>query len=226
MKKIALFALALLFLMSFFGCSKTPSGTETTEAPFESGSQAEAGAPTSSVAPSEKNGLASLRENICDAKCLLGVGFLGYIDSESDEASVRGFVADCALAKSYPFLKEISPVLSEGAELYAFVPANDGVCVTVYRSRLTEEGSLVDDRNEPLFVGKGGEIAVLRCNISEVYPNVLISVTDGETSLEFRPTVSLENGKIVRENGCYDFSVYPSPVPQVFVEGDDSADGE
>ena len=69
--------------------------------------------------------------------------------------------------------------MAEGQELYAIIPPNDKGTITVYPSTMTEDGEYADDKSNPLCIGKPGEVLLLRCNLSEIYSNVLISVTDG-----------------------------------------------
>lgn len=195
MKKFTLFVTLTSCLLMLAGCVETPpNSSDAAETPI-SGTQL------------ENIELISLRSSIAEKNCMLGVAFLGYVDSESDETTVRGYVTDSTLAKTYPFLENCDPVLLEGAELYAFVPANKDTVVTVYRAEPSEDGNYIDHKDVPLYSGKSGEAVVLRCNISEVHANVLISVTDGKNTLEFHPTISLENGRdLVLGEGCYDFT--------------------
>lgn len=139
---------------------------------------------------------------------MLGVGFFGYVDSENDEAAVRKFVAASSLAKAHSFLTDCTPVLVDGAELYAIVPANYYTAVTVYPAEISEAGTYIDRKDAPIYTGKPGEIVILLCNISEICANVLISVSDGKNTLNFRPILSMKDGHVATESGCYDFSDY------------------
>ena len=49
---------------------------------------------------------------------------------------------------------------------------------------------------------------MLRCNLSEIYSNVLITATDGSGAIDFRPALSMENGHLQEIKGVYDFSIY------------------
>lgn len=49
---------------------------------------------------------------------------------------------------------------------------------------------------------------MLRCNLSEIYSNVLIAATDGGGAMDFRPSLSMENGHLQEIAGVYDFSTY------------------
>lgn len=196
MKKIVLFITLILCILLLADCGKQPQNPSgDTEKPA-SGTQA------------ENTALDLLQSRIADNKCVLGVGFLGYIDSESDEKAVRQFVNDSALASGYPFLKDLNEVVLDGSELYAFVPSGKDAVITVYYAEMSEDGSYIDHKDAPLFIGDAGEAIVLRCNLSEIHSNVLISVKDGANTLEFHPMLSMMDGHVAAEPGCYDFSVY------------------
>lgn len=190
MRKKSLLVVWMLCIFLLAGCAQ--GVRQPTDAFAPAGSSAE---PESTAVPSDSGA--------DEAVGMLGVGFFGYIDSESDEATVRDFVAGSALAIDNPSLAACEPVLLEGSELYAFVPATDRVSLTVYAAEISEDGSYIDHKDAPLYAGKPGEAVVLRCNFSEIYANVLISVANGTETLEFHPMISLESGRPVLENGCY-----------------------
>lgn len=196
MRKIAFFITFLLCALMLSGCGKGPETPPASSERYASGAQTE-GSP-----------LGKLQKSIAENECMLGIGLFGYTDSEGDQAFVRQEVKNSALAKGYPFLADCAPVLTEGAELYAFVPVNAKTAVTVYPAEISEDGNYIDRKDAPIYKGESGEAVILRCNLSEICANVLISVTDGKSMLEFHPTVSLKDGRLVQEAGCYDFSVY------------------
>ena len=138
----------------------------------------------------------------------VGVAFIGYVNSESTEADLRAYLAGSETGKKYPFLTSAPLVITEGQELYAIVPPNKKATITVYPSSMTEDGEYSDDKSVPLYTGKTGETILLRCNLSEIYSNVLITVTDGGTAMDFRPALSMEDGRLPEITGVYDFSVY------------------
>lgn len=196
MKKHILMAALSLCLLLTMGCGKTPQDSSGDTEKSAGGTQ------TAITA------LDRLQSGIAEKDCMLGVAFFGYVDSESDEAAVRAFAAGSSLVRDYPFLADCTPVLTEGAELYALVPANKDTAVTVCPAEMSEDGNYIDRKDTPLYTGKPGEAVILRCNLSEIHANVRISATDGSSTLEFHPMISLENGRMVQEEGCYDFSVY------------------
>ena len=150
----------------------------------------------------------ALQEKMQEHSDKVGIAFIGYVEYGATEKELRDYVRESACAEKYPFLEDCTLIAGEGAELYAFVPANDGYSITVCRAEMTENGEYDDHHEEVLYEGKKGEVILLRCNRSEIYSDVLISVTDGTETLEFHPMLSMMDGHVAAEPGCYDFSVY------------------
>lgn len=86
--------------------------------------------------------------------------------------------------------------------MYAIVPPNNRGVITVYMSAMTEDGGYADDKSKPLYVGNPGDALLLRCNFSEIYSNVLITVTDGGGAIEFHPSLSMETGTYRESREC------------------------
>lgn len=186
----------LLCMILAVGCSKNPEDSNTihSEPPL--------------VSETESSPLSSLQENIRKKDCILGIAFIGYVDSESTVENIRSYLKNSSCASAYPFLPDCEITIHEGAELYAFVPAGKDAVITVYYAEMSEDGSYIDHKDVPLFIGDAGEAIVLRCNLSEVHANVLISVKDGANTLEFHPMLSMKDGHVAADSGCYDFTDY------------------
>lgn len=205
MKKLLCIVFIVCFSLVFTsGCASKPSGDIITDA--DNSSKAV------SVNQTEKENslLSQLRADISESNCMLGIAFIGYVDSESTEEDVNDYLANSACAKAYPFLTDCNTVLHDGAELYAFVPGNAEYQITVYKAGVTENGEYEDYKDTPICQGKPGEVIILRCNLSEIYSNVLVLVTDGDAKLEYRPMLSMMDGRLAQAEACYDFSVYGS----------------
>ena len=56
------------------------------------------------------------------------------------------------------------------------------------------------------------------CNISEIYSNVLFSVTDGFGAVTLRPGLSGDDGHVVTEPGVYDFSIYVDEADEATIQ--------
>ena len=130
------------------------------------------------IIPLEELSLEMLQEEIIQNGGSAGIAIIGYVDSQSTEAFLREYVAYSYVGGKRFFLQDADIVMTEGQELYAVVPATPEGTVTVYASSISEMGEYVDD-STPLYTGDPGEAVIVLCNISEIYSNVLVSVSDG-----------------------------------------------
>ncbi len=207
MKKVfCLFFTAVLLVCFLCGCSVLPG--EKISYPDENQVSDGSSPKEPDSTNAEDPALTALRQKINHHSKGAGVAFIGYVDSQSTEAELRGYIAEGKVGKSYPFILNAPMFLTEGQELYAIIPPNDKGTIIVYPSTMTDDGEYADDKSNPLCIGEPGEALLLRCNLSEIYSNVLIAVTDGGGALDFRPLLSMGNGRLQEIIGVYDFSIY------------------
>ena len=204
MKKTTLLVCAVILLVcSLCGCvnlpGKNPGGDKT---PGGSTVKDPDGKGTEDAA------FTALQKKIAQSGSAVAIAFIGYVDSESSEVDLRAYYAGSETGKAYPDLVRAPLYMAEGQELYAIIPPNDKGTIIVYPSTMTDDGEYADDKSNPLCIGEPGEALLLRCNLSEIYANVLIAVTDGGGALDFRPSLSMENGHLQEIAGVYDFSIY------------------
>ena len=103
--------------------------------------------------------------------------------------------------------KDGTVVDAGGYEIYAIVPGLD--CkISIYPTQVTEEGEYLEDLNNPWYMGQENEVIILRCNMSEIFSNVMVSVQKQNMSVQYHPMVSLKDGHLAAEAYCYDFSIY------------------
>ena len=220
MKKTVSFLIFLLFMLSLLsGCEGFPLPLPTV--PTESTAPSSS-VPDSSLAPEPTDpaptdsepantwdqSLKELQERIAASGAVAGVASLGYVSSELSMADFTIFVESHPLAEQYPFLNLGECFMTDGQEAYAIVPPCEVGTITVYAAEPSEQGELIVDRSVPLFEGKPGEVLLLRCNLSEIYSNVMISVTDGGGAIQFQPSLSMENGRLQEVAGVFDFTEY------------------
>lgn len=159
--------------------------------------------------PAEPAELTYLRAMLKENKATVGVAYIDFLP-DAEEISKNAVAYDCStngIFNEYPFLARSKIALNRGHEMYALVPASKTAVITIYESGIDDEGNIKDVRSNVLYKGKAGEPVVIICNIHEAFSNVLISVKDGKKKVEFRPVISLENGRdIVLTDGCYDFT--------------------
>lgn len=207
MKKVfCLFFTAVLLVCFLCGCSVLPG--EKTSYPDESRISGSSSVKQPGNTNVEDPALTALQQKINYHSKGAGVAFIGYVDSESSEVDLRAYTASSETGKVYPDLPNAPLYMAEGQELYAIVPVNEKGTITLYPSAMTENGEYADDKSNPLHVGNPGEPLLLRCNLSEIYSNVLITATDGFGAIDFRPSLSMENGHLQETAGVYDFSIY------------------
>lgn len=207
MKKVfCLFFTAVLLVCFLCGCSVLPG--EKPSYPDESRISGSSSVKQPGNTNVEDPALTALQQKINYHSKGAGVAFIGYVDSESSEVDLRAYTASSETGKVYPDLPNAPLYMAEGQELYAIVPVNEKGTITLYPSAMTENGEYADDKSNPLHVGNPGEPLLLRCNLSEIYSNVLITATDGFGAIDFRPSLSMENGHLQETAGVYDFSIY------------------
>ena len=205
-KVVCLFFTAVVLVCILCGCSVLPG--EKTSYPDESRISGSSSVKQPSNTNAEDLALTALQQKINYHSKGAGVAFIGYVDSESSEVDLRAYTASSETGKVYPDLPNAPLYMAEGQELYAIVPVNEKGTITLYPSAMTENGEYADDKSNPLHVGNPGEPLLLRCNLSEIYSNVLITATDGFGAIDFRPSLSMENGHLQETAGVYDFSIY------------------
>lgn len=144
-----------------------------------------------------------LRENDCQA----GIAFLGYIGYDATTEEILDYTNQEDYVASYPFLKNGTVVDAGGYEVFAIVPASDW-SINVYSSEMTEDASYKDYLDSPLYKGSPDEVIILRCNLSEIYSNTMVTSKEGNMSVTYRPSISLKDGHLAEEQHCYDFSIY------------------
>ena len=166
----------------------------------------------------EDSSLTVLQNEICQSGGVAGVAFIGYMSSDSSEVDLRDKIAYSDIGKEYPFLTTAMLLMTEGDELYAIVPPSEQGMVKVYPSTMSESGEYMDDKSTLLFDGLPGEPVIVLCNLSDIYSNVLVTVSDGGGAIEVRPGLSGEDGRLVKEPGVYDFSIYEKPLDENSVE--------
>ena len=206
-RTVLLFCTSILLACSLCGCKILPGKNSS----YPDGSRLPDGSSVNKEpdgANDEDPALTALQQKINYHSKGAGIAFIGYVDSESSEVDLRACFTSSETGKEYPGLVYAPLYMAEGQELYAIVPPCDKGRITVYASGITEEGQYTDDRTHPLYEGNPGEALLLRCNLSEIYSNVLISATDGGGAVLFRPSLSMENGHLQETAEVYDFSVY------------------
>ena len=149
--------------------------------------------------------LATLRQRILACGVHIGIAYIGPVDSDATEEELRQYVADSAYAAPYSFLGEAPLVDAKGAELYAIVTTED-CALSVFPTVLTDDG-LLTPMDPALRQSDGNDCFLLRCNVSDIVPNVECAVTIGDEYYTLSPQLSGMDGALACPGIC-DFSIY------------------
>lgn len=159
---------------------------------------------------SEPSELTYLRVKIKENDSAVGVAYVGFVPNTEiiHDYNYASDFSTSNIFNVYPFFYEYPVSLNVGVEMFAVVPASIQSNIKVYKVGFGDDGELHVDRDTVLYEDKTGKPFILLCNDNEAYSNVLITVQDGDETVEFSPSLSLENGRdlVIGEN-CYDFTV-------------------
>lgn len=190
MKRALTMLLALVLLGALAACGQTPR-------------------------PAEEDPLTLLRQEIADSGSQLGVAFLGVMkDTDGDMAA---WLADSGWTQTFPFLTALTAeqtVSQPGNEVYCIVPADESACLTVRAYDPLNETSPV---GEVLYESADGTPVCLRGNVSDIMPNMEVTVSGEGGETVYQPALSLMDGAvsiIAGKGSVYDFTPGASMMPR------------
>ena len=134
---------------------------------------------------------AYLQALIEENDCMGGAMYIELVGSDWNEDYIRECLEYDRVVDYLPVFANGAVVLGEGEQLFALLPG-EGAWITIYPSEITEDAEFVDDLTAPLYEGAVGEPILLRCNYSDSYSNVYVTVQNGEAMYELRPNMSGE----------------------------------
>ncbi len=134
---------------------------------------------------------AYLQALIEEKGCMGGAMYIELVGSDWDEDDIRECLKYDRVVEYLPVFANGAVVLGEGEQLFALLPG-EGSWISIYPSEITEDAEFVDDLTAPLYEGTIGEPILLRCNYSDSYSNVYVTVQNEEAMYELRPNMSLE----------------------------------
>lgn len=164
---------------------------------------------TGCATDTENSYLKNIREQIQFAEKLFGVAYIGETDGDFNQ--VLAYVDNQEYRKIYPFITEIKEnhfVQNEGNELYCIIPAEKDVTISIYQAELSEGTSQLS-KTEKLWSHSDGKPILIRGNLSDITPNLMIVAEKGDTVCEYAPCLSLKDGLLENSQKLiYDFSPY------------------
>ena len=189
MKRFILFLLALMLVLGLAGCKEKPAlGGETNKPEVQT----------------EAKELTELKNRIKADGKLVGVAYLGWIEGDAETAKAE--LAKLDYIEDISFIKDIEKYAeNEGYRMYAIIPADNQVTITVCKCEFGEEylpydGEELIEANEPILV---------RGNISDTIPNLYVIAKKGSEKVCYTPVQSGMDGKLENsETKVYDFTPY------------------
>ena len=194
MKKYILLLLVFVLIVAITGCSKKPVSNN--------GNDVET--PGLTLSREGEEALSELQEKISADGKLLGVAYLGFIDYDT-KFDMEEFKKQEHI-KALPLIENIYEYAeNEGYRIYAIVPADNQVTITVCKCEFGEEYLPYDGEE---LIKANGPILV-RGNISDTIPNLYVIAKKGSEKVEYTPVQSGMDGRLENsENLVYDFTPY------------------
>lgn len=187
MKKLLAFLLVAVFLLA--GCSGAKKDAK--------------------IADFDKNkDVVRIKSEVKENERLFGIAFLGY--AQGDYEDVKEVLREKEYYSHFSFLETMTEERffeNEGNEVYAIVPLDDSVTITVNKYEFDEKFNFTT--GEEIIKISDGQPFAVRGNVADFIPNIIIKAEKGNRSTEYTPTLSGEDGKLhIMNNEVYDFSVY------------------
>lgn len=155
-----------------------------------------------------------VRETLKQNNDLFGIAFLGYYEHGYDELNEYFTSIDIDA-----FIKDIDQkhyIETAGDELYCIVTQSETAEITVYESILDENAETMLKKGKQLYHSSDGQPIIVKGNLSDLYPDLWITVKEDATSVDYHPYIDLMTGKVSQPvNGptLYDFTQYDKVIP-------------
>ena len=161
---------------------------------------------------------ADLMNTLAWAETVCGVAYVGFVEGTSGDG-YGAIIEESGLMEYYSFVSEIPSerfVETDGYEIYCIVPASLDYSVKVEEVSLPENTEAWEPIvGEIIYESTTGEPILLKCNESDIFTNVLVTITtpDGKEK-KISPYLSLMDGSLAGinedESGlfAYDFTSY------------------
>ena len=206
-------ALSALLALSLTACGGNTDQADNTDSttPDTSASDSTDTANATDTAQSsttEDISLTTFRDTLKSGEYFCGIAYLG---STVNGATLDALLDEGSYLDDYPFLKDIpesQTIHHDGDEIYCIVPRDHGAKITV-------QGWITDDNGkgkagETLYESDQGLPLILTCNVSDILPNLLVTVSSNGETWSYNPCLSLCDGKVdlPASPKIYDFSHY------------------
>lgn len=113
------------------------------------------------------------------------------IDKDTDKLIAVAMVGSESEVKEKYFDENFMLYGSNGEELYLIVPIQKNVTMDIY-SAIMEDSDIVKDK----LIASTNKPFILKCNISDIIPNIIIEIKQNNKVYEYSPNISLKDGSL------------------------------
>ena len=141
-----------------------------------------------------------------------------YIGTILDGKTELEYIEASEYNDTYPFIALIGEdrtIRNEGDEVYCIVPAKGYNSVVVSSFVVDESNDYRGAADKELYKANDGKPILVRGNISEIMPNIIVTLSNGENSFSYNPSLSMADGSLHRYNikdKVQDITIYPADM--------------
>ena len=123
------------------------------------------------------------------------------IDKDTDKLIAVATVDSEDEVKEKYFNEDFMLYETNGEELYFIVPIQKNVTMNIY-SAVMEESDIVKDK----LIASTNKPFILKCNVSDIIPNIIIEIKQNNIVYEYSPSISLKDGSLYVNEYVMDIS--------------------
>ena len=222
-----LISIVLVLVMAFSGCNGKQKKQERKRENRQESRQEKketVKADNKDLSKSEQS-LQNLQKNLRRSRMPMAAAYLGYADDNSPfRDQVRTLLKNGKYEEQYSFLADVPKenyISYNGEEVYAIVPQSTQYAMKVESFDWDENANAMV--RDTLYISQKAAPVILKCNLSELSYNVVITLTKGTETFSYSPSLSLMDGALYAYNldgmEIYDFTLYDNLEIPVWNEG-------
>ena len=222
-----LISIVLVLVMAFSGCNGKQKKQERKRENRQESQQEKketVKADNKDLSKSEQS-LQNLQKNLRRSRMPMAAAYLGYADDNSPfRDQVRTLLKNGKYEEQYSFLADVQKEnysSYNGEEVYAIVPQSTQYAMKVESFDWDENANAMV--RDTLYISQKAAPVILKCNLSELSYNVVITLTKGTETFSYSPSLSLMDGALYAYNldgmEIYDFTLYDNLEIPVWNEG-------
>lgn len=113
------------------------------------------------------------------------------VDKDTDKLIAVATIDSEDEVKEKYFNEDFMLYETNGEELYFIVPIQKNVTMNIY-SAVMEEADIVKDK----LIASTNKPFILKCNVSDIIPNIIIEIKQNNIVYEYSPSISLKDGSL------------------------------